>query len=116
MKRLADEGWRGLNVSQAIQSFDPKNVCITFDGGCETDLIWAAPLLRELGFGATSYITANFLGKPGFMSHAQVRELHSLGFEIGCHSMTHPYLTDVDDARLARKLRERRTGLSKSPE
>ncbi len=100
MKRLADEDWRGVNVGQAIQSFDSKSVCITFDDGCETDLISAAPLLTELGFGATSYITVEFLGKPGYMSHAQVRELHSLGFEIGCHSMTHPYLTDVADARL----------------
>jgi len=100
MKRLADDGWRGLNVSQAIQSFGAKNVCITFDDGCETDLISAAPVLKELGFGATSYITVEFLGQPGYMSQAQVRELHSLGFEIGCHSMTHPYLTDVDDARL----------------
>jgi len=100
MKTLADEGWRGVNVSQAIQSFGAKNVCITFDDGCETDLISAAPVLKELGFGATSYITVAFLEEPGYMSHAQVRELQSLGFEIGCHSLTHPYLTDVDDGRL----------------
>ena len=31
---------------------------------------------------------------------AEVRKLHALGFEIGCHSLTHPYLTDVDDNRL----------------
>jgi peptidoglycan/xylan/chitin deacetylase (PgdA/CDA1 family) len=100
IKRLADDGWHGLNVSQATQSFGSKNVCITFDDGCETDLISAAPALKELGFGATSYITVEFLGQPGYMSHAQVRELHFLGFEIGCHSLTHPYLTDVDDTRL----------------
>jgi peptidoglycan/xylan/chitin deacetylase (PgdA/CDA1 family) len=100
MERLAGEGWRGLNVTQAIESFGNKRVCITFDDGCETDLISAAPVLGELGFGATSYITVEFLGKPGYMSHAQVRELHALGFEIGCHSLTHPYLTDVSDDRL----------------
>lgn len=100
MQRLAREGWRGLNVSQAVQSFDEKTVCITFDDGCETDLITAAPILKELGFGATSYITVQFLGKPGYLSHAQVRELHLTGVEIGCHSLTHPYLTDLDDARL----------------
>jgi peptidoglycan/xylan/chitin deacetylase (PgdA/CDA1 family) len=100
MERLASEGWRGLNVTQAIESFGDMHVCITFDDGCETDLISAAPVLKELGFGATSYITVKFLGKPGYMSHTQVRELHALGFEIGCHSLTHPYLTDVDDNRL----------------
>jgi len=100
MKRLADEGFQGRNVSQAVQSFDGKSVCITLDDGCETDVLTAAPVLKELGFGATSFITVNFLNQPGYMTHAQVRELHALGFEIGCHSLTHPYLTDVDDAQL----------------
>ena len=100
MEHLAGEGWRGLNVTQAIESFADKSVSITFDDGCETDLISAAPMLKELGFNATSYITVGFLGKPGYMSHGQVRELHAAGFEIGCHSLTHPYLTDVSDDRL----------------
>ena len=100
MERLAGEDWRGLNVTQAIESFGDKSVCITFDDGCETDLISAMPVLKGLGFGATSYVTVEFLGKPGYMTHAQVRELHAAGFEIGCHSLTHPYLTDVSDDRL----------------
>jgi peptidoglycan/xylan/chitin deacetylase (PgdA/CDA1 family) len=100
MERLAKEGWRGRSVTQAIESFGYKSVCITFDDGCETDLISAAPVLKELGFAATSYITVEFLGKSGYMSHAQVRELQALGFEVGCHSLTHPYLTDLDDGRL----------------
>jgi peptidoglycan/xylan/chitin deacetylase (PgdA/CDA1 family) len=100
MKRIAREGWQGRNVSQALQSFDGKSVCITFDDGCETDLLSAAPVLRELGFGATSYITVNFLNKPGYMTHTQVRELQALGIEIGCHSLSHPYLTDLGDTQL----------------
>ena len=100
IERLAGEGWRGKNVTQALRSFDDKGVCITFDDGPETDLIAAAPVLRPYGFGATSYLTVEYLGKPGYMSPAQVRELVAVGFEIGCHSLTHPYLTDVDDERL----------------
>lgn len=100
MDRLAGEGWRGLSVTQAIESAGDKNVCITFDDGCETDLIAAAPVLSKHGFSATSYITVEFLGKPGYLAHAQVPELRLMGFEIGCHSLTHPYLTDIDDARL----------------
>jgi peptidoglycan/xylan/chitin deacetylase (PgdA/CDA1 family) len=100
IERLAGEGWRGQNVTQALESWGAKSVCITFDDGPETDLIAAAPVLRPYGFGATSYITVEYLGKPGYMSPAQVRQLLAVGFEIGCHSLTHPYLTDVDDERL----------------
>ncbi|HEY3973286.1 MAG TPA: polysaccharide deacetylase family protein [Candidatus Sulfotelmatobacter sp.] len=98
--RLAREGWQAKNVTQALQSFAIKDVCLTFDDGCETDLISAAPVLQQFGFGATFYITVEFLGKPGYMTEAQVRDLAAVGFEIGCHSLTHPYLPDIDDARL----------------
>ena len=100
MERLAGQGWRGRNVSDALQSFDHKTACITFDDGCETDLISATPVLQELGFGATFYLTLGYLDKPGYLSHMQVRNLRALGFEVGCHSLSHSYLTDIDDARL----------------
>ncbi len=103
MKGLADEGWKGRNVTEALANFDGKSVCITFDDGCETDLLSAAPVLKELGFHGTSYITVEFLNRPGYLTHSQVRELSAMGLEIGCHSLTHPYLTDVDDAQLRKE-------------
>src|ERR1700691_2981599 len=63
IEKLAIEGWRGTNVTEAMKPFDGKRVCITFDDGCETDLLAAAPILKEFGFGATFYITCGFLGR-----------------------------------------------------
>ncbi len=100
MQFLKSAGRRGINVTQMLSSTAGTGVALTFDDGCETDLITAAPLLKDFGFQATFYITVGFLGKPGFMSRAQARELGESGFEIGCHSLTHPYLTDVDAAGL----------------
>jgi peptidoglycan/xylan/chitin deacetylase (PgdA/CDA1 family) len=93
---LRKNDWRGLNVSEALRSTAEKSVAITFDDGSETDLLAAAPILREAGFHATFYVTAGFLGQPGYLSTAQLRELSSSGLEIGCHSMTHAYLNDLD--------------------
>jgi peptidoglycan/xylan/chitin deacetylase (PgdA/CDA1 family) len=104
MKSLQHDGWQGVSISLAISSFAPKSVAITFDDGTETDLLLAAPILREYGFGATFYITAGWTGQPGYLSASQLRELSNLGFEIGSHSMTHSYLTDLDDAALRREL------------
>lgn len=96
IKWLRDSGWAGMNVSQATESPRERAVAITFDDGAETDLVVAAPLLQDVEFQATFYITVGYLGKRGYLSHSQLRELHCLGFEIGCHSMTHPHLDDLD--------------------
>jgi peptidoglycan/xylan/chitin deacetylase (PgdA/CDA1 family) len=110
MQSLKNSGWRGVNVSDAL-SHQPQDVAVTFDDGCETDFICAAPLLLELGFGATFYITTGFVGKRGHLNQSQLRELCGLGFEIGCHSMTHPYLTDLDEKELNREVTESKSQL-----
>jgi peptidoglycan/xylan/chitin deacetylase (PgdA/CDA1 family) len=104
MAWIKESGWRGLNVGEALRYPTEPSVCITFDDGCETDLIAAAPVLHELGFNATFYVTAGFLGTPGFLSVSQVRDLDAQGFQIGCHSMTHPYLSDLTEPELKREV------------
>ncbi len=99
MKFLKSAGTPGINVTQMLSN-PGTGVALTFDDGCETDLVAAAPLLKDFGFQATFYITVGFLGKRGFMSTLQARELCQADFEIGCHSLTHPYLTDLDTAGL----------------
>ncbi len=112
MHLLHSQGWRGQCVSDALANPRLPGVAITFDDGCETDLLTAAPLLRELGFGATFYITLGFLGKPGYLSRAQLRELADFGCEIGSHSMTHPYLPDLAPEQLTREILDSRKELS----
>jgi peptidoglycan/xylan/chitin deacetylase (PgdA/CDA1 family) len=101
---MKNSGIRGLNVSEALRYPAEPSVCITFDDGCETDLIAATPVLREFGFNATFYLTAGFLETPGYLTANQVRELDAQGFEIGCHSMTHPYLSDLPELELKREI------------
>ena len=101
---IKESGWRGLNVGEALRYPAAPSVCITFDDGCETDLIAAAPVLREFGCNATFYLTAGFLGTPGYLNASQVRDLDAQGFEIGCHSMTHPYLSDLPEPTLKREI------------
>jgi peptidoglycan/xylan/chitin deacetylase (PgdA/CDA1 family) len=100
---LKASGRPGINVSQMLSN-PGRGIALTFDDGCETDLITAAPLLHELGFQATFYITVGFLRKRGFMSQEQARELGDAGFEIGCHSISHPYLTDLDSDGMEREI------------
>jgi peptidoglycan/xylan/chitin deacetylase (PgdA/CDA1 family) len=108
---LKANGWHGLSVGQALEFPDGRNVAITFDDGCETDLLAAAPILRQAGFSATFFITCGKLGTPGYLSPTQLRELSAQGFEIGCHSMTHPYLTDLDEKGLRYEISDAKSQL-----
>jgi peptidoglycan/xylan/chitin deacetylase (PgdA/CDA1 family) len=104
MELLKNRGRCGLSVSSALRLSDGRSVAITFDDGSETDWLLAAPILQQVGFGATFYITSSWVGEKGHLSHAQLRELCAAGFEIGCHSRTHAYLTDLDESELRREI------------
>jgi peptidoglycan/xylan/chitin deacetylase (PgdA/CDA1 family) len=110
MNWLQTEGKQGISVSSALAK-KAGAVVITFDDGCETDLAVAAPILKASNFGATFYITVGFLGRPGYMVPQQVRELSDAGFEIGCHSMTHPYLDGLGEADLKREIADAKNQL-----
>lgn len=103
MNYLKATGWQGVSVGQALGFPEGRNVAITFDDGSETDLLAAAPILRQAGFNATFFITCGRLGKAGYLSSAQLKEL-SEGFEIGSHSMTHAYLPDLDESGLRQEI------------
>jgi len=103
MSAIRESGLCGVSLSEAL-SFSSPAVALTIDDGCETDLLAIAPVLKQFGYGATFYITAGLLDKPGYMSTSQLRELSALDFEIGSHSMTHPYLSDLDEAGLHREI------------
>lgn len=111
MEFLKANGWRGLSVGQSLSYPEGRCITITFDDGCETDLIAAAPILRDFGFNATFFITSGRLETRGYLSHIQLQELSASGSEIGCHSMTHSYLTDLDEQGLRREICDSKTQL-----
>jgi peptidoglycan/xylan/chitin deacetylase (PgdA/CDA1 family) len=112
LARLRANGFRGLSVSEALRTdADLPGVVLTFDDGCETDLIAAAPALSESSFHATFYVVVGFLGRRGYLSRLQLKELCNLGFEIGCHSRTHAYLSNLDGARLREEIAVAKTEL-----
>lgn len=105
---LKADGFEGVSAGRALGDGGgaARRVAITFDDGCETDLVSAAPLLSEFGFGATFYVVAGFVGGRGYLAPGQVRELAEQGFEVGSHSMTHRLLNGLADAEVRRELAE----------
>jgi len=111
MEYLKTNDFQGLSVSQALTFPEGSNIAITFDDSCETDLLAAALILYQTGFGATFYITARWLGHRGHLSASQLKEPGGQGFEIGCHSMTHVLLPNLDEAGLKREIADAKSQL-----
>lgn len=72
-----------------------KAVVITFDDGNKSDAAVALPLLKRLGFAATFYITTSWIGRPGFMTEADIKSLDEAGMEVGSHGHTHTYFDEM---------------------
>lgn len=96
---------RLCDLQEAIAS-EPEETniaCVTFDDGYQDNYEVALPILERAGIKGTFYIATGFLSKafPTFMgprammTPAQVRELATLGHEIGAHTVSHQKLTQV---------------------
>jgi peptidoglycan/xylan/chitin deacetylase (PgdA/CDA1 family) len=76
----------------------PRNtVTITFDDGYENNYDCAYPVLRMYRIPATIFITAENMGKEGFLTWQQVREMAENGVDIGSHGMTDVIFTEIKD-------------------
>jgi peptidoglycan/xylan/chitin deacetylase (PgdA/CDA1 family) len=67
-------------------------VALTFDDGGSSAHAVIADLLEKRGWRGTFFITTDFIGKPGFLTAAQIEDLAKRGHAIGSHSCSHPPL------------------------
>jgi hypothetical protein len=69
-----------------------KLVVLTFDDGCASHATFVAPILKEMGFGGTFYISNAFsfnTRKDWYLTWRQIKEMADNGFEIGNHTHGH---------------------------
>ena len=75
-----------LNGQQGLPS---RPVILTFDDGYADFYTTALPILRAHDFNAVAYVVSGFIGRPGYMTAAQVVEADRSGVEIGAHTVDH---------------------------
>ena len=65
-------------------------VLFTFDDGGASFFDPIAGMLEGFGWRGHFFVTTDRIDTPGFLSRAQIRELHDRGHIIGSHSCSHP--------------------------
>lgn len=85
---------------------------VTFDDGHISNYELARPLMAEYSVRGVFFIPASFVGKAAdTMSATQLRELISLGHQVGSHSWSHPVLTKCGAKELMDELVRSRQAL-----
>ncbi|MDA0181677.1 polysaccharide deacetylase family protein [Solirubrobacter phytolaccae] len=113
MRALDAAGYTAITLQQAWDGWQRggplprKPIVISFDDGYLSHYTHAKPVLRKLGWPGVLYLTTKSIG-PGGLTEHQIRSLIKAGWELDSHTLTHPDLTTLDDATLARELEDSR--------
>jgi peptidoglycan/xylan/chitin deacetylase (PgdA/CDA1 family) len=95
MKALDDAGYAAVGADALVahaaraSRLPRRAVLITLDDGSAGQYTRALPMLRRHRFTATFFPMTVVLGKPGWMTRAQVRALDRAGMTIGAHTWDH---------------------------
>lgn len=83
-------------------SLPPHPVVLTFDDGYADFATAAEPVLAHYGFVATDFVVSGFIGRPRYMTAAQVLAMDAAGMVIGSRTVHHTDLVRVSlaDARM----------------
>lgn len=115
---LLEHGYNVVAMEDLVTSLrqgtlpDKNTVTLTFDDGLECFYRNALPILEAYSCPATLFAVVNNVGgmnewvlRNGWparrlMTREELRAAQSAGIAIGCHSATHPRLTDLPTAEL----------------
>lgn len=94
-----------MNIDSALMHKRKDNiVCLTFDDGFSSDWEIVFSMLIKHGASATFFVVTDWLGKPGYLTKDQVREMYINGMQIGSHSHTHQDFRKLDTKAVAYEL------------
>ena len=95
MKMLADSGYHTILPDELFSylkygtKLPSKPVMLTFDDTDLDQFTVAAPEMKKYGFKGVFFIMTVSLGRPNYMSRAQVKSLSDEGHVIGSHTWDH---------------------------
>jgi peptidoglycan/xylan/chitin deacetylase (PgdA/CDA1 family) len=115
MSYLDRKGYTCISLSDAVDYYQkglqppPKSFVLTFDDGYQDFHTVACPIIEKHKFTATVFLVAGQIGSTSnwwmqegsasgkLMTKWEARDLIQRGYLLGSHSLTHPFLNQLDD-------------------
>lgn len=88
-------------------------ILITFDDGHLDNYTNAFPIMQKYGFTGVIYIVENYMGVDGFMNREQILEMHTAGWEVGSHGLSHYDLSKLSNNDQKTEIQWSKTRLEK---
>jgi len=82
--------------------FDQAMISLTFDDGWVSVYDNARPILNQAGIKPSLYLVSTFLdgSDPMYMNAAQMLQMQNEGYEIGSHTKTHAFLSELSQSEM----------------
>jgi peptidoglycan/xylan/chitin deacetylase (PgdA/CDA1 family) len=120
LARLTRDGYRPVGLGEVVDfvrhgsPLPEKPVLISVDDGWTSNLDVMIPILRKHQMRACFFVTTSpeawiyrkFQGLDGPLASEHVRSLAAQGYEIGSHTVSHPYLIELSDAEILQEFTE----------
>lgn len=112
MQFLKNRGKIGIHFSRFYrllqedpgELFSGKYVVLTFDDGHDSQVKFAVPVLQEMGFTATFFAVADWIGTVGFASENDLKNLIAAGMDVQSHTASHLFLIELNSHQSVREL------------
>ncbi|WP_130862173.1 polysaccharide deacetylase family protein [Bacilliculturomica massiliensis] len=102
---LTRNNYRFLFAEEYEKTSTPS-VVLTFDDGYEDNYTELYPVLQKYGAKATVFLISDQIGKPGYLSREQIREMSASGLvSFQSHTKTHRDLTTLTEADVRTEFR-----------
>jgi len=103
---LAENGYRFLFADE-YAAHKGKSAIITFDDGYADNWTTVRPILEKYRAKATVYVVTDLIGRDGYLTQEQIREMADSGYyQIGSHTTHHMDLTTLSNRDAAAELED----------
>lgn len=110
MNYLVENGYVAITPDALLSALEgelelpPKPVLITFDDGYSDNYENAFPILQKYGLRATIFIIPALVGKEGYMTWDELKEMEENGITMQSHTLNHIALEELPDDAMRTEL------------